>query len=84
MAEFRRKRGSIVTRWLDRALIPEPEPGKPASEKGYEDRYAHAEGEVCHKCGGTIEAGQQARRRGETGWVHDMCLSSPGNGGVRG
>jgi hypothetical protein len=83
MAAFRRNPGSIVIRWLERARIQEPEPGKPAGEKGYEDRYAYAEGEVCEKCGGTIETAQRARRRGETGWVHDMCPVSPGNAGFR-
>jgi hypothetical protein len=73
MAAFRRNPGSILARWFERYRIPEPVPGKPAGEKGYEDRYAHAEGEVCQKCSGTIEAEQRARRRGETGWVHDMC-----------
>lgn len=38
-----------------------------------EDHYAHAAGAICEKCDHMIEAAQIARRRGETGWVHDMC-----------
>ena len=38
-----------------------------------EDHYAHAAGAICEKCDHMIEAAQVARRRGETGWVHDMC-----------
>lgn len=38
-----------------------------------EDHFAHAAGKICIACGRTIEAGQAARRRGETGWVHDVC-----------
>jgi len=38
-----------------------------------EDHYAHAAGATCEKCDRMIEATQVARRRGETGWVHDMC-----------
>lgn len=38
-----------------------------------EDHAAHAAGETCKACGRTIEAGQAARRRGETDWAHDVC-----------
>lgn len=38
-----------------------------------EDHFAHAAGKMCKSCGHTIEAGQAARRRGETDWVHDVC-----------
>jgi hypothetical protein len=38
-----------------------------------EDHSAHAAGKICKSCGHTIEAGQAARRRGETDWVHDVC-----------
>jgi len=38
-----------------------------------EDHFAHATGKTCKACGRTIEAGQTARRRGETDWVHDVC-----------
>lgn len=37
------------------------------------DHYAHAPGGLCGKCGRPIEADQPARRRGEAGWVHDLC-----------
>lgn len=38
-----------------------------------EDHFAHATGKICKACGRTIKAGQAARRRGETDWVHDVC-----------
>ena len=38
-----------------------------------EDHFAHAAGKICKSCDHTIEAGQAARRRGETDWVHDVC-----------
>lgn len=37
------------------------------------DHFAHAAGRICAKCDRLIEARQPARRRGETGWVHDVC-----------
>ena len=42
-----------------------------------EDQAAHAAGEVCARCGREIQPAQDARLRGESGWVHDVCpLSS--------
>lgn len=38
-----------------------------------EDHFAHAAGKTCKTCGNAIEAGQPARRRGETDWAHDVC-----------
>ncbi len=38
-----------------------------------EDHFAHATGKICKTCGRPIEAGQPARRRGETEWSHDVC-----------
>ena len=38
-----------------------------------EDHFAHATGKTCKSCGRVIEAGQPARRRGETEWAHDVC-----------
>jgi hypothetical protein len=40
------------------------------------DHYAHASGRICTKCDRLIDALQPARRRGETGWVHDVCPPS--------
>ena len=45
---------------------------EPGQDTG-EDHSAHAAGKTCKSCGHTIGAGQPARRRGETGWVHDVC-----------
>jgi len=39
-----------------------------------EDQAAHApSGKTCEKCGEPITGRQDARRRGESGWVHDVC-----------
>jgi hypothetical protein len=38
-----------------------------------DDHFAHAPGRICKKCDRLIAAGQPARRRGESGWVHDAC-----------
>jgi hypothetical protein len=37
------------------------------------DHFSHAAGQVCQKCDQEIEARQPARRKGEDGWVHDVC-----------
>jgi hypothetical protein len=43
-------------------------------QTGLEDQAAHAPGgKTCEKCGQPISARQEARRRGESGWVHDVC-----------
>jgi hypothetical protein len=38
-----------------------------------QDHAAHAAGKTCRTCGHLIEPGQDARRRGETDWAHDVC-----------
>ncbi len=37
------------------------------------DHFSHAAGRVCKNCNRQIEARQPARRKGEDGWVHDVC-----------
>jgi hypothetical protein len=39
----------------------------------FADHAAHVAGKVCVTCGREIETGQPARRRGESGWAHDIC-----------
>ena len=54
---------------------------KDVSEPGHDtrdDHSAHAAGRICTSCGQVIGAGQPARRRGEAGWVHDVCPSLSG------
>jgi hypothetical protein len=34
---------------------------------------AHATGAVCARCGAVITAGQDARRRADRQWVHEIC-----------
>lgn len=41
------------------------------------DHFAHAGGRICVKCDRLIEAREPARRRGESGWVHDVCPDPP-------
>jgi len=45
----------------------------PGQSRVVGDNYAHAAGRICKKCDRVIEASQPARRRGESGWVHDVC-----------
>jgi hypothetical protein len=47
----------------------------------HEDHFAHAPGKICQACGGTIELGQDARRRGQADWVHDVCPPFPADRG---
>jgi hypothetical protein len=37
------------------------------------DHYAHAAGQICKTCDRVIASRDPARRRGESGWVHDVC-----------
>jgi hypothetical protein len=37
------------------------------------DHFAHAVGRICARCDRPIEVRQPARRRGESGWAHDVC-----------
>lgn len=49
----------------------------PGDQPSEEDHFAHATGKTCKTCGRAIEAGQPARRRGETEWSHDVCPVGP-------
>jgi hypothetical protein len=42
-----------------------------------ESNEAHAAGQVCERCGQTITAVQDARRRLDGQWVHDECPVVP-------
>jgi len=59
--------GDIAARGLAQAHFGERE-----RDTG-EDHCAHAAGAICESCGQAIEAEQPARRRGDSGWVHDVC-----------
>jgi hypothetical protein len=37
------------------------------------DHFSHVKGRVCQRCDREITARQPARRKGEDGWVHDVC-----------
>jgi hypothetical protein len=43
-----------------------------------EDNEAHAPGRVCARCGQLISAGQDARRRADGQWAHEVCPADPG------
>lgn len=38
-----------------------------------ESNEAHAPGQVCARCGATISAGQEVRRRPDGRWIHEVC-----------
>ncbi len=42
-----------------------------------ESNELHAVGQVCQRCGQTITAGQDVRRRLDGQWVHDECPIVP-------
>ena len=52
--------------------LDRPDFGQPDEAAGA-DHAAHVAGRVCDRCGQPIEASQDARRRGESGWIHDVC-----------
>ena len=37
------------------------------------DNEAHAPGKVCELCGAVIAPGQEARRRADGQWMHEVC-----------
>lgn len=37
------------------------------------DNEAHAGGKVCERCGAVITPGQNARRRADGEWMHEVC-----------
>ena len=37
------------------------------------DHFSHAAGQICQNCDRRIEGREPARRKGESGWVHDVC-----------
>jgi len=41
-----------------------------------DDNEAQAAGAICARCGATIEAGQNTRRRADGRWVHEVCPAS--------
>ena len=43
------------------------------ASSSWDDNEAHAAGTVCALCGMAIAAGEDARRRGDGQWVHEVC-----------
>ena len=39
----------------------------------WSDNEAHAPGKVCELCGAVIAPGQEARRRADGQWMHEVC-----------
>jgi hypothetical protein len=39
----------------------------------FSDNEAHAQGKVCELCGQVITSGQDARRRADGQWMHEVC-----------
>ena len=40
---------------------------------GWDDNELHAPGKICARCGAEIASGQDARRRLDGQWVHEIC-----------
>ena len=51
-----------------RALRDQDQDGSDA-----DDNEAHAPGNVCERCGAVIKPGEDARRRADGKWVHEVC-----------
>jgi hypothetical protein len=47
--------------------------GEFASDPVIADNEAHAPGKTCERCGSAITAHQDARRRPDGRWVHEVC-----------
>ena len=66
------------------AHIEENQAGLPGSERRYqrlddlEGNEAHAPGKTCERCGAVIAPGEDARRRPDGRWVHEICPSPAG------
>jgi hypothetical protein len=57
----------------------EEHPARLPGEAGqWEDNEAHAAGKVCERCGTVIAPGQDARRRPDGQWVHEICPGPAG------
>jgi hypothetical protein len=42
-------------------------------DSAFSDNEAHAPGKVCELCGAVIMSGQDARRRADGQWMHEVC-----------
>jgi hypothetical protein len=52
----------------ERQLAPDPLTAEP-----HDDNEAHAPGQICARCGNEIQPGDDARRRADGKWVHEIC-----------
>jgi hypothetical protein len=54
-----------------------PEEHRPGPDEftaeSYDDNEAHAPDQVCARCGNLIQGGDEARRRADGNWVHEVC-----------
>jgi hypothetical protein len=55
------------------ALLVEQMNNNPEQRAQIGDNFAHAAGRICVKCDREIKDREPARRRGESGWAHDVC-----------
>jgi hypothetical protein len=63
------------------AHLEEHQAGHPLDEGGsdyWEGNEAHAPGKTCERCGAVIAPGEDARRRPDGHWVHEICPSPAG------
>jgi PAS domain-containing protein len=57
-------------------IAPEEHPGAGRDDlvaDPHEDNEATAPGETCARCGNQIQFGEDARRRADGRWVHEVC-----------
>jgi hypothetical protein len=45
----------------------------PLTADPHDDNEAHASGQTCARCGNEIQPGDDARRRADGTWVHEVC-----------
>jgi hypothetical protein len=69
--------GTEIEKGLDEDLGG-PKEGHPVEHLNvdaslWESHEATASGQVCARCGRAIEAGQEARRRADGRWAHEIC-----------
>jgi hypothetical protein len=74
--------GHAIEQGIEEDLGAPPERPTRASHPGPEstpdsDNEAHAAGKACGRCGAVITAGQDARRRADGQWVHEVCPGQP-------
>ena len=53
--------------------LAHPVPHQDEDSSAWSDNEAYAPGKVCELCGAVIAPGQDARRRADGQWMHEVC-----------